>query len=58
MQQDDFNLDKTVSVDISIPYRVYLPADYDASGRGYPMLYFLHGAGARGNALDWMARIA
>ena len=58
MQQDDFNLDETVTVDISMPYRVYLPRDYDESGSGSPLLYFLHGAGERGNNLDWMARIA
>tara|TARA_E500000331_G_scaffold318774_2_gene331038 strand:- start:869 stop:1522 length:654 start_codon:yes stop_codon:yes gene_type:complete len=58
MKQDDFGLDAQVTLDVSIPYRVYLPTDYDASGDGYPMLYFLHGAGERGNDLDWMARIA
>ncbi len=26
-------------------YAIYLPADYDASGRSYPVLYLLHGAG-------------
>jgi len=26
-------------------YAIYLPADYDASGRSYPVLYLLHGSG-------------
>lgn len=32
----------------TIPYRVLLPANYDAS-KNYPLIYFLHGAGERGN---------
>ena len=31
-----------------IPYRLFVPADYDA-GKKYPVLLFLHGAGERGN---------
>lgn len=34
--------------DDSIPYRILLPADYDASKK-YPLIYFLHGSGERGN---------
>ncbi len=34
--------------DDSIPYRVLLPENYDASKK-YPLIYFLHGAGERGN---------
>ena len=26
-------------------YAIYLPADYETSGRNYPVLYLLHGAG-------------
>jgi predicted peptidase len=32
----------------SLPYRVLLPENYDASKK-YPLIYFLHGAGERGN---------
>lgn len=32
----------------SLPYRILLPKDYDAS-KSYPLLIFLHGSGERGN---------
>ncbi|MBQ7335070.1 MAG: prolyl oligopeptidase family serine peptidase [Clostridia bacterium] len=32
----------------SMPYRLYLPADYSAE-KSYPLILFLHGAGERGN---------
>ena len=34
-------------------YLVYLPPDYDEAGRGYPVLYLLHGAS--GSAEEWPA---
>jgi enterochelin esterase-like enzyme len=34
-------------------YFVYLPPDYDEAGRGYPVLYLLHGAS--GSAEEWPA---
>jgi enterochelin esterase-like enzyme len=34
-------------------YFVYLPSDYDEAGRGYPVLYLLHGAS--GSAEEWPA---
>lgn len=32
----------------TLPYRLLLPANYDASKK-YPLIYFMHGAGERGN---------
>jgi predicted peptidase len=57
MQQDDFSLAVTLTLDVSIPYRVYLPNNDDTSGDGHPLLIFLHGAGYRGDDLNVMARI-
>ena len=36
----------------TMPYLVYLPPDYDASGRAYPVLYLLHGGSA--NKGEWV----
>jgi predicted peptidase len=44
----------------TLPYRLLLPANYDAS-RAYPVVLFLHGAAARGadnlKPLDWGPRL-
>ena len=37
-----------------LPYRILLPADYEASAGRYPVLYLLHGAD--GNEKDWTSR--
>lgn len=33
-------------------YLLYLPEDYQEEGKKFPLLFFLHGAGERGNNLD------
>ena len=33
---------------VSLPYRMYVPKDYDAS-KSYPVVLYFHGAGERGN---------
>lgn len=39
----------TGSNGLTMPYRLYVPADYDAEKYTYPVLLFLHGAGERGD---------
>jgi predicted peptidase len=42
-------LDRTVSVNGALHrYQLYIPADYRASPRPWPVILFLHGAGERG----------
>lgn len=43
----------SASFDREMPYWVYLPPDYDAAGRRYPVLYLLHGRG--GHRDEWIA---
>ena len=40
--------DASISSSIKLPYRLYLPANYDANKK-YPVLVYMHGAGERGN---------
>ncbi len=44
-----------ISSSVNLPYRLYLPENYDES-KEYPLLVFMHGAGERGN--DNMAQIS
>jgi S-formylglutathione hydrolase len=37
-----------------LPYRIFVPADYETSGRRYSVLYLLHGLA--GNENDWWQR--
>jgi hypothetical protein len=44
----------TQTRELSADYLLYLPADYDASsGKHWPLIFFLHGAGERGSDV-WM----
>ncbi len=45
---DLYRADVFVSTDGTLPYRIMLPENFDPSV-SYPLIYFLHGAGERGN---------
>ncbi len=38
----------TASDGTVLPYRYYLPADYETSGKDYPVFLYMHGNGSRG----------
>ena len=40
--------DSTISTTVNLPYRLYLPTNYDEN-KQYPVLVFMHGAGERGS---------
>jgi len=52
VQSNDQSFSTSVTLDLSIDYRTYLPDGYSEDGAGYPMLMFLHGSGERGTDLD------
>ncbi len=39
----------TASDGTTIPYRYYLPEDYETSGKTYPVFLYMHGNGSRGS---------
>jgi predicted peptidase len=49
-QKEHFKKDVVMSVDIK--YLLYLPKDYNSTGKPFPLIIFLHGAGERGDNLD------
>lgn len=38
-----------------VGYNVYLPPDYESSGRRYPVIYWLHGSGGNESSSLWIA---
>lgn len=51
MKSDSLKLETQLTIDVSLPYRTYLPDNYSEDGAGHPLLMFLHGAGERGSDL-------
>ena len=45
---DDFEARTYSDGNSTIPYRLFVPADYDPT-QSYPLVLFLHGAGERGS---------
>ncbi|MEZ7909199.1 MAG: prolyl oligopeptidase family serine peptidase [Pseudomonadales bacterium] len=58
MKQSDHRLKTKVKIDVSLPYRTYLPKRYSEKGAGRPLLLFLHGAGERGSDLTALTSTA
>ena len=58
MDRSDSDFSTTMTIDVSLPYRKYLPKDYGTSGPGHPLLLFLHGIGECGTDLDAVSSIA
>lgn len=38
--------------EVEVPFLLYVPEDYDATGEAYPLVLFLHGAGERGDGSE------
>jgi predicted peptidase len=51
MKSNDLSFTASLSLEVELPYRTYLPDDYALDGPGHPLLLFLHGAGERGSDL-------
>ncbi len=47
---------ETLTEHLNVPYLLLLPKDYKPSGRKWPVLLYLHGAGDRGENLDLVKR--
>jgi len=52
----DATFEATLSRRVALPYRVWLPEGYAASGKAWPAILFLHGSGERGSDLSFVAR--
>ena len=53
---DELIFDDIIKADFNLPYeipfRVYLPENYELAKEYFPIVFFLHGVGERGNNLD------
>jgi predicted peptidase len=43
--------------DVAVPYMLFVPQDYHASGKPWPLLLFLHGLGESGHGGDELERV-
>jgi predicted peptidase len=46
------HFEKDITIHSDLNYLLYLPKDYNSTGKPFPLIVFLHGAGERGNNLD------
>jgi predicted peptidase len=52
MKQQHQSFQATIQKTVSLRYLLYTPKDYEGSKKEYPLVFFLHGIGERGNDLD------
>ncbi len=50
------NLEKEISVKVSLRYLLYLPDNYSEKDSSWPLVLFLHGSGERGDDLESVKR--
>ena len=50
-------LKKKVTVSVNLHYLLYLPSDYKTSTKRYPVIFFLHGSGEKGNDLSFVHKL-
>lgn len=56
-RQHPQRIEITIRRQVSVPYLLFLPSDYQADGaRRWPLMIFLHGAGERGHDLQLVTR--
>lgn len=55
-RQSICELEKEVTVKVKLNYLVYLPKGYNNDNSKWPLVLFLHGAGERGDSLDFVKR--
>ena len=46
------HFEREITVTVKLDYLLYLPPDYDAGKKAWPLLVFLHGSGERGDDLE------
>ena len=56
LRQTSGKLEKEIIVNVKLQYLVYLPPTYSEDNENWPLVLFLHGAGERGNDLNFVNR--
>lgn len=56
VRQEQHRLAKEIKLNVELQYLLYLPTDYEASDKKYPLVLFLHGSGERGNDIELVKR--
>src|SRR6476469_6179388 len=50
--QQEQHFEREITITVKLNYLLYLPPDYFAEKKEFPLLVFLHGSGERGNDLN------